>query len=87
MCKLSTNENTVAYMCPQKGLPCEVGCWCRTFEFECFDSLMSPRMRQTLELRIFKFALQIVVRIDLSSLGGVKALKFEHAALALDFKG
>ena len=41
---------------PQKRLPFEVKrC---LFEFECFNSLMNPRMGLTLELRIFMDALQ-----------------------------
>ena len=56
------------------------------FEIECLNSLMSPGMRKTLELGIFMLTLRIDLRI-LGLIGGLKAFKFEHAALTLDFKG
>ena len=43
-------------------------------------------MRKTLELGIFMLTLRIDLRI-LGLIGGLKAFKFEHAALTLDFKG
>ena len=69
---------TIIQAVPKKRLPFEVKRQCRMFEFECLNSLMSPGMRKTLELGIFTHSW---------AHWGLKAFKFEHAALALDFKG
>ena len=43
----------------KKAIPFEIKRQCRAFEFECFNSLMSPRMRSSLPQRFFMPTLQV----------------------------
>ena len=72
--KVPILENTG---CPKKWLPFEVKRLCRMFEFECFKSLMSSGIRQTLELRIAMHALRINLRI----LGLIMELKHSNSSM------
>ena len=46
----------IGTVCPKKRLPFEVKRWCRMFEFECFNSLMSPRLRKLIRKAYKKFS-------------------------------
>ena len=90
--KLNERMNTNIQCVPEKRLPFEVKRQFPTFEFECFNSLISPRMCKRLLQRIFMHALQINSKSfcqnnsQWAHMGG-KTFKFERAALALNSIG